>query len=140
MKKIKKCMLACVIAGVLCMMTACGTTNNGSTNNAADNNGTMNDGTTNNGSTNNVRAISVYDNYATFYFEYSAQTIVFSDIGSEFNGKLVILANPTSLLVCNLLPSARDITDIGDPNEKFNSIYAKTGYFDKLYVNGKEIT
>lgn len=93
-----------------------------------------------NGSTNNVRAISVYDNYATFYFEYSVQTIVFSDIGSEFNGKLVILANPTSLLVCNLLPSARDITDIGDPNEKFNNIYVKTGYFDKLYVNGKEIT
>ena len=46
-------MLACVIAGVLCMMTACGTTNNGTTNNAADDNGTMNEGTTNNGTTNN---------------------------------------------------------------------------------------
>ena len=55
-------MFACVIAGVLCMMTACGTNNNGTTNNAADNNGTMNDGTTNNGSTNNGTTNNGNDN------------------------------------------------------------------------------
>ena len=93
-----------------------------------------------NGTTTYVRAISISDNYAVFYFESGTRTIIFSDVGVEFTAKLVILANPTSLIVCNLLPSLSQITDIGSSSNKFNNFYSKVGYFDKLYVNGKEIT